>query len=69
MMRTPHEFQSTAKANPFQHSTQVNQTDRTYECDHPVVKTFSNLLNSSHHPFAGARCSSPAGASDSPFVR
>ncbi|KAA8564861.1 hypothetical protein EYC84_010632 [Monilinia fructicola] len=35
----------------------------------PVVKTFSNLLNSSHHPFAGARCSSPAGASDSPFVR
>ncbi|KAG7119478.1 Inositol-3-phosphate synthase like protein [Verticillium longisporum] len=22
--------------------------------DHPVVKTFSNLLNSTHHPFAGA---------------
>ncbi|KAM3078311.1 hypothetical protein ACMFMG_006198 [Clarireedia jacksonii] len=34
-----------------------------------VVKTFSNLLNSSHHPFAGARCSSAAGASDSPFAR
>ncbi|KAG7125167.1 hypothetical protein HYQ45_013348 [Verticillium longisporum] len=34
--------------------------------DHPVVKTFSNLLNSTHHPFAGARCSaSPGGSADS----
>ncbi|KAL2115811.1 hypothetical protein VTJ04DRAFT_10066 [Mycothermus thermophilus] len=32
----------------------------------PTVKTFSNLLNSVHHPFAGARCSaSPGGAADS----
>ncbi|PMD44955.1 hypothetical protein L207DRAFT_243695 [Hyaloscypha variabilis F] len=52
--------------NLFSNQTQV---DYTSECSHPVVKTFSNLLNSSHHPFAGARCSSAAGASDSPFTR
>ncbi|KAI3542394.1 hypothetical protein CTAM01_03705, partial [Colletotrichum tamarilloi] len=34
----------------------------------PVVKTFSNLLNSVHHPYAGARCSAAPGASaDSAF--
>ncbi|KAL2159680.1 hypothetical protein VTH06DRAFT_2249 [Thermothelomyces fergusii] len=27
-----------------------------------TVKTFSNLLNSVHHPFAGARCSASSGA-------
>ncbi|OBS28932.1 hypothetical protein FPOA_02867 [Fusarium poae] len=33
-----------------------------------VVKTFSNLLNSTHHPFAGARCSADSGGSaDSTF--
>ncbi|KAL5584998.1 hypothetical protein FOVSG1_014387 [Fusarium oxysporum f. sp. vasinfectum] len=32
------------------------------------VKTFSNLLNSTHHPFAGARCSADSGGSaDSTF--
>ncbi|KAF6825600.1 hypothetical protein CPLU01_10178 [Colletotrichum plurivorum] len=36
--------------------------------DHPVVKTFSNLLNSVHHPYAGARCSAaPGGSADSAF--
>ncbi|KAJ4155663.1 hypothetical protein LMH87_000899 [Akanthomyces muscarius] len=31
-----------------------------------LAKTFSNLLNSVHHPFAGARCSADTGgASDS----
>ncbi|KAL2020910.1 hypothetical protein VTK56DRAFT_7797 [Thermocarpiscus australiensis] len=35
-----------------------------------TVKTFSNLLNSVHHPYAGARCSaSPGSAADSPFTR
>ncbi|KAL2263470.1 hypothetical protein VTK26DRAFT_6677 [Humicola hyalothermophila] len=29
----------------------------------PIVKTFSNLLNSVHHPFAGARCSASPGSS------
>ncbi|KAI1745093.1 hypothetical protein F4680DRAFT_174935 [Xylaria scruposa] len=34
-----------------------------------TVKTFSNLLNSVHHPYAGARCSSRGGsAADSPFT-
>ncbi|RSL49359.1 hypothetical protein CEP54_012485 [Fusarium duplospermum] len=42
-------------------------------CEHrtlvtTVVKTFSNLLNSTHHPFAGARCSADSGGSaDSTF--
>ncbi|KAG5979098.1 hypothetical protein E4U55_005562 [Claviceps digitariae] len=33
--------------------------------DHTIAKTFSNLLNSIHHPFAGAHCSASGGASDS----
>ncbi|KAL3960659.1 hypothetical protein ACCO45_005776 [Purpureocillium lilacinum] len=42
-------------------------TSRHFFLDHfKVVKTFSNLLNSVHHPFAGARCSADSGgASDS----
>ncbi|UKZ92098.1 uncharacterized protein TrAFT101_007067 [Trichoderma asperellum] len=35
----------------------------------PVVKTFSNLLNSIHHPFAGARCSASGGLADSTFSK
>ncbi|KAK4669300.1 uncharacterized protein QC763_0031090 [Podospora pseudopauciseta] len=31
--------------------------------DHDTVKTFSNLLNSVHHPYAGARCSASPGSS------
>ncbi|KAH0498303.1 hypothetical protein TgHK011_005559 [Trichoderma gracile] len=34
-----------------------------------VDKTFSNLLNSIHHPFAGARCSASGGLADSIFAK
>ncbi|KFZ02174.1 hypothetical protein V501_09633 [Pseudogymnoascus sp. VKM F-4519 (FW-2642)] len=34
-----------------------------------VFKTFSNLLNSIHHPFAGGRKSAPGSSSDLPHVK
>ncbi|KFY20294.1 hypothetical protein V491_03839, partial [Pseudogymnoascus sp. VKM F-3775] len=34
-----------------------------------VFKTFSNLLNSIHHPFAGGRKSAPGSSADLPHIQ
>ncbi|KAL2166602.1 hypothetical protein VTG60DRAFT_2471 [Thermothelomyces hinnuleus] len=50
---------------PYPNSSPHNRSRSRAAVD-LVVKTFSNLLNSVHHPFAGARCSaSSGGAADS----
>ncbi|KAG6026600.1 hypothetical protein E4U41_001229 [Claviceps citrina] len=52
--------------SPSNFTTLENHQIEALNLDHTVVKTFSNLLNSTHHPFAGARCSAASGgASDS----
>ncbi|KAL2148744.1 hypothetical protein VTH82DRAFT_1891 [Thermothelomyces myriococcoides] len=47
-------------------STPFTAPEGSFDLAASIVKTFSNLLNSVHHPFAGARCSAASGgAADS----